>query len=233
VQSAKAIKKEINLRFGSNVRRFRHEHGISQEALAERAGLDRTYISHVERGARNVSLSSIDKLANALEVPVSTLLSESSEGVAGPCGLGVGAVALRYPEILLADGNPKDVELTLRGLERARIANRVQVASSAAELVNYLFGGVNQAAAGAYSRLILLDLSLPKGGGLSLLRRIRSDPRTRDSRVVMLATSGQARGLAEALRQGALAWIKKPFTPHSLNEVSAALHLRWLLLDPV
>lgn len=67
--------------FGRAVRSIRSQQGISQEALAERAGLDRTYVGGVERGERNPSLSSIRKIANSLNVAVSELfvLSEQME----------------------------------------------------------------------------------------------------------------------------------------------------------
>ena len=65
--------------FGSSVRAWRSRLGISQEELAGRAGLHRTYICDVERGARNVTLQSIEKLAKALEISVSTLLAYPRE----------------------------------------------------------------------------------------------------------------------------------------------------------
>lgn len=61
--------------FSQNVRRSRQELGLSQEELAERAGLHRTYISSVERGERNVSLENIFSIANALGVPAEKLLT--------------------------------------------------------------------------------------------------------------------------------------------------------------
>ncbi len=61
--------------FGQNVRRIRQIRGYSQEELAERAGLHRTYVGSVERGERNVSLYNIVTLARALDVPVSDLFS--------------------------------------------------------------------------------------------------------------------------------------------------------------
>jgi transcriptional regulator with XRE-family HTH domain len=70
---------ELKLRFGRAVKRFRNRLCISQEVLAELAELDRTYISHVERGARNVSLSTIQRLARALRVSPATLLSALDE----------------------------------------------------------------------------------------------------------------------------------------------------------
>ena len=62
--------------FGATVKARRKQRGLSQEELAERANLHRTYISDVERGARNLSLASIVKIARALSIPCADLFSE-------------------------------------------------------------------------------------------------------------------------------------------------------------
>lgn len=61
--------------FSANIRRLRAERGWSQEELAFRAGLHRTFVAHVERGARNISLDNIEKFSVALEVSLVDLLS--------------------------------------------------------------------------------------------------------------------------------------------------------------
>jgi transcriptional regulator with XRE-family HTH domain len=73
----------ITSRFGATVRSLRHGLGLSQEALAERAELHRTYIADVEGGARNVTLKTMERLARALEVSTATLLMHAGEP-AGP-----------------------------------------------------------------------------------------------------------------------------------------------------
>ena len=65
---------DVLVRFGERLRRVRTRQGISQERLAELAGLHRTYVSSVERGLRNISLLNIDKLASALAVPLTSLM---------------------------------------------------------------------------------------------------------------------------------------------------------------
>ncbi len=67
---------DIKERFGHAVRKRRQELGISQEELADRAELHRTYIGDIERGARNLSLENIEKLAKALEVSISVLFAD-------------------------------------------------------------------------------------------------------------------------------------------------------------
>ena len=64
-----------------NLRRLRLEHGLSQEALAERCGLHRTYIGSIERGERNATLGSIEVIANSLNVSVPLLLSKDTESI--------------------------------------------------------------------------------------------------------------------------------------------------------
>jgi len=67
---------DIRSKFGQRVKQLRSRRGMSQELLAHRAGLDRTYISGVERGERNISLVNIEKIAAALNVSVAYLFSE-------------------------------------------------------------------------------------------------------------------------------------------------------------
>ena len=65
-----SIQKEV----GNRIREIRNERGISQEALAHEAGLDRTYITSVERGKRNISIVNLQKIANALDTDLSELV---------------------------------------------------------------------------------------------------------------------------------------------------------------
>ncbi len=65
---------DVLIRFGRKMRTIRERKGVSQEKLAELAGLHRTYVSSVERGKRNISLENIERLANALEVPLARLM---------------------------------------------------------------------------------------------------------------------------------------------------------------
>jgi transcriptional regulator with XRE-family HTH domain len=74
VSRNKAI--DFKVAFGRVIRRFRLEKGLSQEGLAERAGIHRTYIGDVERGVRNISLANMMRLAYALNIPLSQIVAE-------------------------------------------------------------------------------------------------------------------------------------------------------------
>jgi len=68
--------KDIRVRFGKKIKELRSKRALSQEDFADICGLDRTYISGIERGIRNVSLKNIEIIANALETDVSKLFED-------------------------------------------------------------------------------------------------------------------------------------------------------------
>jgi transcriptional regulator with XRE-family HTH domain len=70
---------DVRRRFGSNVRRLRRQRGLSQEAFGLEADIDRTYVSGVERGARNPSLTAAQKFADGLGVPLWLLFTDSPD----------------------------------------------------------------------------------------------------------------------------------------------------------
>ena len=77
-------KDDIRTRFGARVRQLRTERGWSQEGLADRAGLHRTYIGSVERGEQNISLENIERLATTLGVSLAGLFGPFSDKPATP-----------------------------------------------------------------------------------------------------------------------------------------------------
>ncbi len=135
--------------------------------------------------------------------------------------------------ILLVEDNDDDVELTLRALRRNRVANRVDVVRDGAEALEYLF------ATGSYSgrdvrgapNLVLLDLKLPKVGGLEVLERLRADPRTRRLPVVILTSSNVESDLARSYDLGANSYIRKPVDFTQFMEAVNQLGLYWLVLN--
>lgn len=214
----------LNRVFGTTVKSTRSALGISQEELAGRAGLHRTYISDVERGARNPSLKSIEKLAEALELSVAGLFRRINEG----------GNPERAVEILLVEDEPDDVVLTMRAFRRARFTNPVHVVSDGEAALDFIFADDSYADWGSENRpgVILLDLLLPKVDGLEVLRRIRSHKRTRKIPVVVLTGSRDEADVAECTRLGVSHYIGKPVDFKQFSEVVSLMQFQWSLVRP-
>ena len=203
--------------------------GYSQEVLAERSDLHRTYISDVERGARNLSLESITRLAQALDISVAALFpDELSPAATGRVGLDQSIV-----EILLVEDNAYDVELTLRAFKQARFANRVAVVTDGQAALDYLFHRGDHADQSPAKRpqVILLDLSLPKVSGLEVLRRIKADKRTWQISVAIITASKNFAEIDECRRLGAELYIAKPINLQRLSLITPKLNLDWALIE--
>ncbi|HXG45027.1 MAG TPA: response regulator [Gemmatimonadales bacterium] len=134
--------------------------------------------------------------------------------------------------ILLVEDNPDDEALTLRALTRHKVANRVVVVRDGAEALDYLFGtGPFGADPPPLPQLVLLDLKLPKLGGLEVLRRLRSDERTRLLPVVILTSSNEERDLLAGYRLGANSYVQKPVDFTEFQRAAEQLGLYWLILN--
>ena len=196
--------------------------GISQEELAERAGLHRTYVCDLERGNRNPSIASVEKLAQALELSVSALFERASNE------------SRDAVEILLVEDDPRDVQLTIRAFEKVRITNVLHVVGDGLEALDFLFatGSYAHRREDRHPKVILLDLNLPKINGLEVLRRIKADPRTEKIPVVILTVSKRDRDMAECRRLGAETYIVKPVDFPNFSAVTSNLSLAWTLVKP-
>jgi CheY-like chemotaxis protein/DNA-binding XRE family transcriptional regulator len=227
-------KADVKKEFGVSVRGWRNHLGISQEELAERANLHRTYVSDVERGTRNVSLESIERLARALEISVSALFPQS-ESLKRNIGAAKGDEADKvFVDVLLVEDNADDVELTLRAFDKARFANNVEVVNDGAKALDYVFcrGEYARRQPGEHPQVILLDLNLPKVSGLEVLRQIKGNKRTRRIPVVVLTISNDDYDIAECRELGAENYIVKPVDFQRLSQATPQLNLDWALIKP-
>lgn len=142
-------------------------------------------------------------------------------------------MAQNHVEILLVEDNPNDVELTLDAFEENNISNHVHVARDGAEALDFIF------CTGPYAdrqiengpKLVLLDLKLPKVDGLEVLRRIKTDPRTRHLPVVILTSSREERDVVKSYELGVNSYIVKPVDFQQFTESVRTLGLYWLLLN--
>ena len=131
--------------------------------------------------------------------------------------------------ILLVEDNPDDEALTLRAFKKSNIRNEVVVMRDGAEALAYLFPGNGDAV--PCPALILLDLNLPKVGGLELLRRMRADKRTQLIPVVVLTSSKLEEDILDSYRNGANAYVRKPVKFSDFAEAVRTLGVFWLLLN--
>ena len=114
--------------------------------------------------------------------------------------------------ILLVEDNPDDELLMLRALKKTNVVGEVVVAHDGVEALEYLFSSGRYAdrEGGKMPRLILLDLKLPRMDGFQVLRRVRSDERTRLLPVVILTSSDESRDMIEGYGLGANSYVRKP-----------------------
>ncbi|MHC4558187.1 MAG: response regulator [Planctomycetota bacterium] len=136
-------------------------------------------------------------------------------------------------EILLVEDNSNDAELTLRALHKHNLADKVHLVESGVAALDYIFG------TGAYvgrnthdtPKVILLDLELPKLDGLEVLRKIKSDERTKMIPVVMLTSSEEKKGIVESYKHGVNSYVIKPVDFGQFVDCVSELGSYWLLLN--
>ncbi|PYO38808.1 MAG: two-component system response regulator [Gemmatimonadetes bacterium] len=128
-------------------------------------------------------------------------------------------------EVLLVEDNASDVELTLRALQKRNLANRVVVARDGVEALQILEGPA------PLPKVVLLDLKLPKLNGLEVLRRMKSDERTKRIPVVVLTSSHEEPDVEESYRLGVNSYVVKPVDFESFATAVAEVGLYWLLLN--
>lgn len=136
-------------------------------------------------------------------------------------------------EILLIEDNPEDVEITLRAFRKYDLANKVHVLRDGEEALECLFstGRYGGQAASSNTRLILLDLKLPKVDGTEVLQRCKSDPRTKNIPVVVLTSSKEERDLTDAYNLGVNSYVVKPLDFSQFTEAIRQLSLYWMGLN--
>jgi len=138
-------------------------------------------------------------------------------------------------EILLAEDNPKDAEMTQRALRKHNLGNRLHWVKDGAEALDFLFCR-DEFAGRDPSRppkLVLLDIKMPKVDGIEVLRQAKADPRTRLVPIVVMTSSNEERDVMESYRLGVNSYIVKPIEFSTFFEVVAKIGLYWVLTNRV
>ncbi len=135
--------------------------------------------------------------------------------------------------ILLVEDCADDVDLTLRAFEKSTVVSEIVVVRDGEEALDYLFRTGSHAApvARAQPEVVLLDLKLPKVDGLEVLRRMRSDERTRRLPVVVLTSSNEECDILRSYDLGANSFVRKPVDFAQFREAARQLGLYWLVVN--
>jgi two-component system, response regulator len=136
-------------------------------------------------------------------------------------------------DILLVDDSEDDVELTLHALRSENLANNVFIVHDGEEALDFIFctGAFAQRSSEHPPKLILLDLKLPKVDGLQVLKRVKSDERTRNICVVMMTSSREERDMASGYNLGANSYLQKPVDFSEFQKMVKVLGLYWLVIN--
>jgi two-component system response regulator len=140
---------------------------------------------------------------------------------------------MKEKTILLVEDNPDDVELTLMALKKGNIQNEVNVVHDGVEALDFLFctGKYAKRNPNKLPEVVLLDLKMPKLGGLDVLQRMRADPRTKLTPVVILTSSSEEEDIVNSYRLGANSYVRKPVEFHQFADAVHQLGMYWLLIN--
>ncbi len=138
-----------------------------------------------------------------------------------------------FVEILLVEDSPNDAELALIALKDENLANNVVWLKNGAEALDFIF------AEGAYShrdiqnqpKVILLDLKMPKVGGIEVLKKIRADERTKSIPVAVMTSSKEERDIIDSYKLGVNSYIVKPVDFDKFTSSIKEIGFYWLLIN--
>jgi CheY-like chemotaxis protein len=139
-----------------------------------------------------------------------------------------------HTEILLAEDNPQDAEMTIRALRGAGLAEHLVWVRDGVGVLDFLyrtgdFAGKHT----ARPKLILLDLKMPRLDGIEVLRKIKGDPGTKSIPVVMLTSSAEESDIARSYDLGVNSYVVKPVDFPKLNEEVAKAGIYWLFMNRI
>jgi CheY-like chemotaxis protein len=134
--------------------------------------------------------------------------------------------------ILIAEDNPKDVELTMEALDQHNLANKVVAVSDGIEVLEFLrYEGQFKLRNRENPAVLLLDIKMPRMDGIELLQVIRNDQALKYLPVVMLTSSREESDLVRSYELGANAFVVKPVEFHNFIEVIKQIGVFWALIN--
>ncbi|MFE1748645.1 response regulator [Coleofasciculus sp. H7-2] len=137
----------------------------------------------------------------------------------------------KMTNLLLVDDDEVDVMTVQRAFKKNNIQNPFYVANNGLEALAMLRGTDDSTKVPRERRLVLLDLNMPKMGGIEFLRELRADPELRAIPVIVLTTSNEDKDKVEAYNLNVAGYIVKPVTFAKFVEVVATLNQYWMLSE--
>lgn len=136
-------------------------------------------------------------------------------------------------EILLCEDNKRDADLTLRAFKKRNLSNKIVWVKDGEKALDYLFarGKYNERSPENTPKVILLDLKMPKVGGLEVLKEVRNHPKTKNIPVVMLTSSQEEKDIIRSYEYGVNSYIVKPVEFRKFIESIAEVGFYWLILN--
>ena len=136
-------------------------------------------------------------------------------------------------DFLLVEDDHEEAELTIRSLKKNNLVNKIIHIDDGAEALDYIFqkGKYSQLSSNQRPRMILLDLNLPKVGGLEILRKIKSTEETCMIPVVVLTSSAEERDIIDSYKLGVNSYIVKPVNFESFVKAIDDLKMYWMILN--
>lgn len=134
--------------------------------------------------------------------------------------------------ILLVEDSDADAEMILRALRKSAVANKIARVRDGVEALEFVFreGSFGQRCS-AQPKLILLDVKMPRLGGIDVLRRLKADERTRVVPVVMLTSSAEERDIVESYNLGVNSYLVKPVDFSSFTDIVVQAGLYWSVMN--
>jgi CheY-like chemotaxis protein len=136
-------------------------------------------------------------------------------------------------EIILIEDNPDEAELAIRSLKKNHLANNLIHLDDGAEALDFIFSkGKYESRDGLpHPKLILLDLNLPKVGGLEILKQIKSNELTKAIPVVIMTSSKEEKDIIDSYHYGVNSYLVKPVSFETFTKAIKDLGFYWLLLN--
>lgn len=206
------------------IRRKREEIGMSQTELAERSNLHRTYINNIERGTKNVSIESVKKIADALEMSVADLLTEAEKASQNK---------ITSIKILLVEDNPADVFMFKRCIKRSPLPSTLQVIESGKDAQKFFERVSLEQDSDERPDIIFLDLNLPGRSGHEVLGDIKLNDKLRHIPVVILTTSDNPLDVRKSYGQFANSFLTKPIDPKEYQQAIDDVLKYWFNISSI